>query len=119
MNVNSFLINVTSTQPERLTAFYRDTVGLPKHPDIPEDGAFLAGPTGFVIDGHSDVPAAASEPQRVLLNFMVRDLASEQSRLEGAGVRFIRSAGKEEWGGVISTFLDPDGNYCQLIQVGG
>ena len=52
----------------------------------------------------------------MLINFFVDDLAAEQARLEGLGVKFIRTAGREEWGGVISTFLDPDGNYCQLIQ---
>ena len=46
----------------------------------------------------------------------VDDLNAEQSRLESAGVEFIRTAGKEEWGGVISTFVDPDGNYGQLIE---
>lgn len=29
---------------------------------------------------------------------------------------FIRTAGREPWGGVISTFADADGNYCQLIE---
>lgn len=52
----------------------------------------------------------------MLINFFVEDLAAEQKRLEAEGVRFIRTAGKEYWGGVISTFVDPDGNYAQLIQ---
>jgi len=52
----------------------------------------------------------------MLLNFFVEDLAAEQARLEGHGVEFVRKAGKEYWGGVISTFVDPDGNYCQLIE---
>ena len=52
----------------------------------------------------------------MLLNFMVDDLAAEQKRLEAQGVKFIRTAGKEYWGGVISTFVDPDGNYPQLIE---
>ena len=30
---------------------------------------------------------------------------------------FIRKEGTEYWGGVISTFLDPDGNYCQLMSM--
>jgi predicted enzyme related to lactoylglutathione lyase len=51
-----------------------------------------------------------------LLDFFVDDLAAEQKRLEAAGVRFVRKEGKEYWGGVISTFLDPDGNYVQLIE---
>ena len=52
----------------------------------------------------------------MLINFFVDDLTSELARLENAGVEFIRTAGKEEWGGVISTFVDPDGNYSQLIE---
>jgi len=115
MKVNSLIINVTSERPERLVAFYRDVVGLAPNPQIGE-AAFDADGTPFLIDGHSETKGPAREPQRVLINFFVDDLAAEQSRLEKQGVRFIRSAGKEEWGGVISTFLDPDGNYGQLIE---
>ena len=68
------------------------------------------------IDSHSEVHGKAQEPQRVLINFFVDDLSAEQARLEDAGVEFIRKAGKEYWGAVISTFVDPDGNYGQLIE---
>ncbi len=115
MNVKSFILNVTSEQPEALMAFYRDVVGLAPNPEIGE-GAFLAGETAFLIDGHSEVRGQAKEPQRMLMDFFVDDLAAEQARLEGLGVKFIRTAGQEPWGGIISTFLDPDGNYCQLIE---
>ena len=115
MKVNSLVINITSDKPERLLAFYRDVVGLAPNPDI-GDGAFNAGGTPFLIDGHSETSGPAKEPQRVLVNFFVDDVKAEQSRLEEQGVKFIRSAGREDWGGVISTFLDPDGNYCQLIE---
>ena len=115
MKVNQLILNVTSEDPDRLAAFYAETVGLPKNPDVGER-AFTAGGTAFLIDGHSETKGAAKEPHRMLINFFVDDLAAEQGRLEGQGVKFIRSAGREQWGGVISTFLDPDGNYCQLIQ---
>ncbi len=115
MSVNQFLFNVNSENPERLKQFYRDVVGLAPNPEMGE-GALMAGATPFLIDGHTDVKGAAKEPPRMLLNFMIDDLASEQKRLEAAGVKFIRSAGKEPWGGVISTFVDPDGNYGQLIE---
>lgn len=115
MKVNEFLINVNSAQPERLADFYRTTVGLQ-----PEEGmgpsAFRVGGAVFIIDGHSDVTAGTREPQRVLIDFMVDDIAAEQARLESAGVKFLRNKGREAWGGVISTFADPDGNYCQLIE---
>ncbi len=35
--------------------------------------------------------------------------------LAAAGVQFIREPEREEWGGLITTMLDPDGNYVQLI----
>jgi predicted enzyme related to lactoylglutathione lyase len=115
VKVNTFLLNLTSEDPQRLKAFYADVIGLPKNPDMGDD-AFLAAGATIAIDGHSQTKGAAKEPQRVLINFFVDDLSAEQARLEGKGVEFIRTAGKEWWGGLISTFLDPDGNYCQLIE---
>ncbi len=115
MNVNRFILNITSEQPEELVRFYRDVVGLAPLPEVGEGGFDAAG-TGFIIDGHSEVHGPAQEPQRMLINFFVDDAAAETSRLKSAGVRFIREGWREEWGGVISTFLDPDGNYCQLIE---
>jgi predicted enzyme related to lactoylglutathione lyase len=46
----------------------------------------------------------------------VEDVAAEQARLEAQGVEFIRKQGREYWGGIISTFLDPDGNYAQILE---
>ena len=115
MTINSFNVNVTSEQPERMQEFYRDVVGLTPNPDYGE-GAFGAGGTMFFVDGHSETKGPAKEPQRVLINFFVDDLAAEQKRLEGLGVKFLRTAGREEWGGIISTFQDPDGNYCQILE---
>ena len=120
MKVSSFILNVTSEQPERLAAFFRDTVQLEPHPQI-GDSAFKVGEgASFVIDGHSDTKGTAKEPHRALINFWVdtpADVVAERERLEAAGVTFIRKEGTEYWGGVISTFLDPDGNYCQLMSM--
>lgn len=41
---------------------------------------------------------------------------TEQKRLEAADVRFVRPATREPWGGLVATFMDLDGNYCQLVQ---
>ena|SRR2546423_2744075 len=115
MKVNSFVVNVTSEQPDQLKKFYREMVQLEPEPDM-GDGAFRAGGAILAVDGHSETKGATREPHRVLINFFVDDLKAEQQRLEDKGVRFIRKDGQEEWGGTISTFLDPDGNYCQLIE---
>lgn len=115
MAVLRFNINITSEQPERLIAFYRDVLRLPVDPEV-GDGAFLVGGTSLLIDGHSETHGPTREPQRVLINFFVDDIAAEQTRLAAHGVQFIRDKGREWWGGVISTFRDPDGNYLQIIE---
>ena len=77
--------------------------------DREDDGRFVA-----IIPDLEDV-AASGQTERDAVSH-VADLAAEQKRIEGQGVKFIRSAGREEWGGVISTFADPDENYLQLIE---
>ncbi len=115
MKVNHCIVNINSGDPDKLRAFYEDVIGLERNAEM-GPSAFSAGGTTFIVDGHSDVSGMNGDAPRVLINFFVDDLKAEQSRLEGAGVKFIRKAGKEEWGGVISTFVDPDGNYGQLIE---
>ena len=110
-----FAVMRHSAEPERLKSFMRDVVGLSdNHPEL--GNPFIAGGTSIYIGAHSDITGPAQEPARVMLNFFVGDLAAEQKRIEGHGVNFIRTAGREYWGGVISTFADPDGNYLQLIE---
>ncbi len=116
MNVGMVILNINSDQPEELLRFYRDVVGLPPHPDAGRESTLMAGPLELVFDGHSKIKGSAPQPERTLLNLFVDDIAIEQARMEAAGVRFIRNQGREYWGGVISTFVDPDGNYAQLMQ---
>jgi predicted enzyme related to lactoylglutathione lyase len=115
MSVTAAAINITSEQPQKLMQFYHEVVGLPKQEGMGEGALTFGGATLF-IDGHSETHGATKEPQRVLINLFVDDLKAQQARIESGGAKFIRKEGKEEWGGVISTFLDPDGNYCQLIE---
>lgn len=115
MEVQNVFVNITSPDPDRLLKFYNEVVGLPKAENMGEF-AVQANGTTFGFDRHSEVAGATKEPARVLYNFFVPDLAAEQKRIEGHGVKFIRTAGREYWGGVISTFPDPDGNLLQLIE---
>ena len=110
-----FAVSRNTENPDRMRTFYRDVVGLAE--GAPELGSpFMVGGTALYISPHSEISGSAREPARVLLNFFVADLAAEQLRIERQGVEFIRTAGREPWGGVISTFPDPDGNYLQLIE---
>lgn len=112
MDVSMAIINLNSPNSDALQAFYRDVVQVPQVPGTPR---FAAGDAMFIIDSHSEVTGKAENPARWLLNFKVNDLAGETQRLKDAGVPCIREMGRQEWGGVMSTFVDPDGNYFQLI----
>lgn len=116
MNVNNISIQLASEDPKRLLAFYRDVVQLPPEEGMGEE-AFKLGPgaTLFVVD-HSQVAGPTREPARAIIDLHLAGLDAEQARLEAAGVKFSRSKGVEYWGGVISTFSDPDGNTIQLIE---
>jgi predicted enzyme related to lactoylglutathione lyase len=116
MNVNLVILNINSEQPNELLRFYHDVVGLERHPDENRESTLVAAGMEIVFDTHSEIRGPSTQPARYLLNLFVDDLAAEQKRIESHGVQFIRKAGREEWGGVISTFADPDGNLCQLIE---
>ena len=114
MKPTMLILNVTSEQPEELHKFYQDVVGLETDPT---SGGFLIGESAlFTIDGHSETHGRAKEPHRYLFSFHVEDAKVERERLETLGVAFIRKEGREFWGGVYSTFVDPDGNYGQLME---
>lgn len=112
MRTTSLITNITSSDPDRLDAFYAEVVGLER---AEQYDLFKVGDGLFFIDGHSDTAGPTAEPSRVIVSFWVDDVAAEEARLVAAGVPCIRSQGREFWGGIISTFVDPDGNYFQLM----
>ena len=116
MEVTGISIQLATSNVEEMRAFYRDVVQLPPAPDM-GDGSFSFGPAGslFIVD-HAEVSGPTKERARAILDLHLTGLDEEQARLEAAGVKFIRSKGVEFWGGVISTFNDPDGNTIQLME---
>ena len=114
--VFSFTLDVTSDDPDRLFDFYRDVVGLEPFPAIGPHGLKVSDGAIMHFDTHSETYGPAREPVRQLVDFMVEDLAAEQARMEAAGARFFRKQGREFWGGLVSSCLDPDGNIVQIIE---
>ena len=51
----------------------------------------------------------------MLINMFVDDLGAEHQRLLAKGVTFIRDP-ERDLHGLFATFLDPDGNYLQLVE---
>ena len=121
MQFQPLFIALNSEDPDRLTAFYQDVVGLTPRFDLVPGAFAMSGdaPVCMIIEGHSEVLGSAQDPHRVMLNFSTDDAVAEARRLQGQGVTFVRETYEEPDVGIFATFTDPDGNYCQLVQLFG
>jgi len=102
-------------------AFYGTQLGLRLQHDGAADGYCVFDLQGvdLVIEA---VPDEAPADERALVgrfsgvSFAVDDLAAAYARLRAAGVRFTGVPERQDWGGVLATLADPDGNQLQLVQ---
>lgn len=102
---------------QEMVRFYRDVLGLPLHSDHGDFAAFQVRPgVRLSIGRHSQVRGPSRDPYRVMLNLQVADIHAAHQTLSRKGVAFLRPPEREEWGGWVATFQDPDGNVLQLLQ---
>ncbi|MBM3925424.1 MAG: hypothetical protein FJ320_05465 [SAR202 cluster bacterium] len=101
----------------RLKAFYKDTLRLPLHSDHGDFVVFRWGDMRLNLGLHSRVHGPSKDPYRTMVHFGVKDIHSEYERLKAAGVEFIRVPEREDWGGWVATFKDPDGNVLQMLEL--
>jgi catechol 2,3-dioxygenase-like lactoylglutathione lyase family enzyme len=101
-----------SAQPGILRDWYTKALAPDQGPDGPIDlGGFL-----LIIEQRDDVEAKNNEPGRMIVNFHVDDFAAVEAQLRAAGVEWLVPA-DDRPGGRFGTFVDPDGNYLQIIQL--
>ncbi|HTE85177.1 MAG TPA: VOC family protein [Dehalococcoidia bacterium] len=101
---------------EPMVQFYRDVLELPVHSIHPDFVAFELGGIRISVGAHSEVRGPAPDGVRVMINLGVEDIFATFEALRKHGVGFIRPPEREEWGGWVATFSDPDGNLLQLLQ---
>lgn len=99
-----------------MVQFYRDTLSLPVHSIHDEFAAFEVGGIRLSVGLHSGVHGTSREGARVMVNLGVLDIQATFATLHASGVEFVRPPEREQWGGWIATFRDPDGNLLQLLQ---
>ena len=69
----------------------------------------------LVIDGRDDVGDTSAEPGRMIVNFHVDDFDATEAQLRRAGVEWLTPVADRPMGR-FGTFVDPEGNYLQVIQ---
>jgi catechol 2,3-dioxygenase-like lactoylglutathione lyase family enzyme len=113
---------LTSRQPGRLAAFYRDVLGVPLHEERHDAGpshwGCELGDVHFAIHP-ADEADDARGPGPVRLAFWVFDLEAFVRRLEhehGIRCRYpIQDLGSSS---LVTAVADPDGNEVELTQMG-
>ncbi len=106
---------IWSEDVSRLVPFYRDVLGLKPQAETEGFVVFILNGVGLAIGTHSDVQGKSRDPNRVMVNFRVKDCQAEYERLSKRGVEFIRTPTKDAIH-IIATFADPDGNVLQLLE---
>ena len=109
-------VTVWTEDLERLVGFYRDTLGLALRGSHNGWANFAFGEMRLNLGSHDRVHGYTKDPFRIMLSFRVDDINAEYGRLSAEGVEFLRVPEKEDWGGKVATFLDPDGNVLQLLE---
>ena len=113
---------IVSTDAKRFDAmatFYADILALPVRSRHDGFVNFAWGDFRLTVHVHSEVVGRTVDPDRVMINFAVADIAITHRRLVRSGVVFRRVPEQESWGGWVATFADPDGNTLQLLQLPG
>lgn len=106
---------------KKLADFYKNVVGIKctDEWEMGEKGETVYGfaDVSLYINPHSGIKGKAKDPSRFMLNLEVDDIEKEVKRLKKAKVKVKQDIYHIEGYGLIATFIDPDGNYFQLVQV--
>ena len=100
-----------------MARFYRETLGLVPRSDKADFVNFDWSGVRLSVGVHDRVEGTSREPLRLMINLTVTDIRAVHDRLVRAGVVFTRAPEREDWGGWVATFADPDGNVLQLMQL--
>jgi hypothetical protein len=100
-----------TTRPAELRDWYRRALA----PGHQGDGPMDLGGVLLVIDQRDDVDTKNNEPGRMILNFHVDDFDAAEAQLRSAGVEWLQPVADRP-AGRFGTFVDPDGNYVQIIK---
>jgi catechol 2,3-dioxygenase-like lactoylglutathione lyase family enzyme len=99
----------------KAVVFYEETLGLTKKYEYSSYAGFQCG--GVEIDlstGRKEKGRLEDAPS---VEFIVDDVDVAYKTLKRKGVKFVKEPHDEPWGGRESSFLDPDGNLLEIVQI--
>jgi catechol 2,3-dioxygenase-like lactoylglutathione lyase family enzyme len=115
MEVLGSRVLLRPADPERTTAFYRDTLGLAVYREYPGGTVFFLGQSLLEVAGHGE-PGEPPTTHTVLW-VQVRDIVATFAEFAERGVNVLREPMCEPWGLVEGWIADPDGLRLVIVQV--
>jgi len=118
-------VTLSSAHPRKLAKFYQGigvAIGQEWEMGDKAEPFFemkLKSGSNFYIGPHSKIKGGAKDPLRIMLNFEVDDIKKMVKKLKALKVKLIADVYHIEGYGWVSTWVDSDGNYFQLVQVRG
>jgi catechol 2,3-dioxygenase-like lactoylglutathione lyase family enzyme len=105
--------------------FYADVLGIEVVRRQDQDGVaefrFPAGGPNLLVEqvDKTDVEARALVGQFVGMSVTARDIRRAYEELSARGVGFAGAPSRQNWGGMLAHFYDPDGNMWSLVEEAG
>jgi predicted enzyme related to lactoylglutathione lyase len=121
MKATLWYVNIFVTDFDRAVDFYQNTLELPLAFRDDEFGYASFHPPGAGLSlarvdaGSADAASLVGRHTGVGLG--VPDLHAAHAELESRGVEFTLPPTVQPWGGLLATFVDPDGNVLYLDQL--
>lgn len=113
MEFLSSRVIIRPRDPERSTAFYRDTLGLAVYREFPGGTVFFLGNGLLEVSGHG----GSGPGEDVVLWLQVRDLTATAADLREKDVPITREPRTEPWGLKEMWLADPDGLRIVVVEV--
>jgi len=100
---------------KKAIAFYGKILGLDKKYEYSSYAGFQCGGVEIGLSpGRRESKPVEDAPS---VEFVVEDVDAAYETLKRKGVRFVKEPHDEPWGGRQASFLDPDGNLLEIVQV--
>lgn len=121
MEFQLYAVRVFVTDWDRSLNFYTETLGIDTNVRNDELGwAQLAtGECQLALEriDPADPEAVSLVGRFVGVSLSVADISESFRLLASRGVEFLAPPEKQEWGGVLAHFKDPDGNVLTLLEL--
>ncbi len=103
---------IATDQPATMADWYATVLGASRE----SDNVVRHETLQIIVFPHDAVTGASVQPERMMLNFHVADVARFTAHVDGLGMIWKRPFEPEEFG-MLATLEDPDGNYVQFLKL--